>query len=161
MTEWRKVEGFDGWFVNDQGEVKNAKGKTIKHRKDGKGYAQLRKVINLSVHRAVMLAFKPDEEQVLVRHLDGDKNNNRLVNLAWGTHKDNYEDMVAHGRKRETFGGAGLVGEKNHRAKLSKSDVLAIRKRAENESMASIWRDYNVGYTTIRNVVQRDRWKHI
>lgn len=157
--EWREIPNFKGWLINELGEVKDTKGNIIKPRSDGHGYAQLRKVTNLSVHRAVMLAFKPEEKQVLVRHLDGNKHNNRLDNLAWGTHKENSDDMVRHGTAARS--GESRRGEKNGCARLTETEVLDIRKRAETESKASISRYYNVGETTIWNIVQRQRWKHI
>lgn len=35
------------------------------------------------------------------RHYDGDKSNNRLSNLSWGTHKQNMEDNVRLGKTRK------------------------------------------------------------
>ena len=53
----------------------------------------------IAVHRLVARAFLgpcPDGcDQV--RHLDGDKTNNRWDNLAWGTAAENAADRSAHG----------------------------------------------------------------
>jgi hypothetical protein len=51
------------------------------------------------LHQLVVLAFDgppPTQEHVDVRHLDGDKRNNSLVNLAWGTRSENMLDVVNH-----------------------------------------------------------------
>ena len=56
------------------------------------------------VHRMVCEAFhgRPGPDQRLVRHLDGDPQNNRVRNLAWGTFADNRRDSQRHGNKRRT-----------------------------------------------------------
>lgn len=50
------------------------------------------------VHRMVAEMFIPNPDNLpVVRHLDGNPNNNNVLNLAWGTSKDNWEDSVRHG----------------------------------------------------------------
>ena len=50
------------------------------------------------VHWLVAFAFLgPRPDGLEVRHLNGDKLDARLVNLAYGTHADNNRDTVAHG----------------------------------------------------------------
>ncbi len=51
------------------------------------------------VHQLVMEAFVgPCPPGLEVRHLDGDPANNCLENLKYGTHEENMQDMVRHGR---------------------------------------------------------------
>lgn len=71
------------------------------------------------VHRLVLRAFvgEPVGGQ-LARHLDGNPENNRVSNLAWGTPADNGEDAARHGSQR---------GSSNPRSKLTEQDVYAIR----------------------------------
>jgi hypothetical protein len=38
-------------------------------------------------------------EGAIVRHLDGDRCNNRLSNLAWGTYAENSDDQRRHGTR--------------------------------------------------------------
>jgi hypothetical protein len=50
------------------------------------------------VHRLVLSAFvgtPPEGHEGL--HRDGNRSNNRLENLSWGTHSENQFDQVAHG----------------------------------------------------------------
>lgn len=52
------------------------------------------------VHKLMALTFlapKPSPKHI-VRHLDGNPQNNRIENLAWGTHTENFADRAAHGR---------------------------------------------------------------
>lgn len=54
----------------------------------------------VKVHRIVCLAFHglPPTWKYEVRHLNGDKLDNRPSNLAWGTQLDNAADRERHGR---------------------------------------------------------------
>lgn len=49
--------------------------------------------------RLVLTAFRgeaPSERHTDIRHLDGDKSNNQLTNLAWGTRSENMQDVILH-----------------------------------------------------------------
>lgn len=72
---------------------------------DSDGYLCVRVSINGSrakvrVHRLVAWEFLPPRPDPFheIRHLNGDKLDNRAENLAWGTRKDNAADRDAHGR---------------------------------------------------------------
>jgi hypothetical protein len=69
------------------------------------GYPSVRLTINgkrtrLAVHRLVAWHYLPHRPDPLheIRHLNGDKTDNRAENLAWGTRKENAEDRRQHGR---------------------------------------------------------------
>ncbi len=73
----------------------------------------------LKVHREVIRAHVGDRPGMIVRHLDGNPLNANLSNLAWGTHKENELDKIAHGTK--------MLGEKHHQCKLTVEQVKEIR----------------------------------
>ena len=55
-----------------------------------------------NVHHLVLLAFVgkcPYGQET--RHMNGNPKDNRLVNLRWGTHKENMEDKKRHRMQRE------------------------------------------------------------
>ena len=54
------------------------------------------------------------------RHLDGDNSNNKPGNLAWGTHTDNAQDRLRHGRYAR--------GEKHPLAKLTMAQAREMRR---------------------------------
>lgn len=88
------------------------------------------------------------------RHLDGDRRNNRIDNLAWGTAKENGEDRVRHGTatQREC--------EQNHRAKLDESLVREIRHRSrDGESNVAIAAALGVTRQAVYMVVSGRSWK--
>lgn len=72
---------------------------------DRDGYLCVRLSINgvrakFRVHRLVAWEFLPPRPDSFheVRHLNGDKLDNRAENLAWGTAKENADDRARHGR---------------------------------------------------------------
>jgi hypothetical protein len=55
----------------------------------------------IKLHRLVLEAFiGPRPQGMVCRHLDGNKLNNRLSNLLWGTPAENAADRVLHGQTR-------------------------------------------------------------
>jgi hypothetical protein len=76
--------------------------------------------VSLSLARVICAAFHglPPDESCKVRHLDGDPDNNRAENLAWGTQQEAWVDE--HVRPRET--GAPRRGRR-----LSKEDRAHLR----------------------------------
>ena len=74
---------------------------------DGYGYKKVRILIGgarkkMHVHRLVLEAHigpRPTPKHVC-RHLDGNKLNNKLSNLRWGTYLENTIDSIRHGSHR-------------------------------------------------------------
>lgn len=84
--EWRDTE-FPGYQVSDTGEVVGRRGRKLTSSINGYGY--LRVAISgygsRSVHYLVCTAFNGDRpgHGYWIRHLDGNKLNNRPDNLEW------------------------------------------------------------------------------
>lgn len=106
MSElWRPVVGYEGTYeVSDAGRVRRVGGRVLKRTGRGKNRYPS---VNLSVagvarcrfvHLLVIEAFVgPRPLGMQARHLNGDRNDPRLVNLRWGTPSENNLDRVAHG----------------------------------------------------------------
>ena len=76
--------------------------------------------------------------------------------LRWGSHKDNWHDMVAKGRKAPHHG--VLTGS----AKLTDEIVLEIRaSRLELGQYAMAGRKYGVTPGVIGNILKGKTWKHL
>lgn len=153
------IEGIRGYRVNALGEVWSDRAKRfLVGTKCGQmGY---RAVDTFSqgrfyIHQAVCRAFhgpKPGPEYQ-VRHLDGDRNNNRADNLAWGTKAENEADKVRHGTTPK--------GERNPQAKLTERDVRAMRRlrNLTGRSYARIAAQFNVTTMTAYRAVNGECWK--
>lgn len=105
--EWRRIPGHPDYEVSDLGRVRSWKqsgrgGPPPRYLAGGTS-AGYRHVLLLTdgrrttgfVHRLVALAFlgpRPDRHET--RHLNGDKLDNRLSNLAYGTHSQNGLDVA-------------------------------------------------------------------
>jgi hypothetical protein len=82
--------------------------------RDRDGYARVSlcvdgKSIKNAVHTLLARAFTSEQGPgQVIRHLDGNRENNSLDNLRWGTVQENAADTVRH---------CSLRGERNPRAK--------------------------------------------
>lgn len=105
------------------------------------------------LHTAVLLAFVgPRPAGMVGRHLNGNKLDNRLENLAWGTQRENIADAIKHG----TF----LHGEKSPRAKLSKADVETIRLMADRgDNQHDIAKMFGVTASNVSIIHRRKSWR--
>lgn len=172
MTQWRAVVGYeDAYEVSDQGELRSLdrhiphytgrvllrRGRKLRCSVSAKGYV----VANLSregrpktfaLHRIVLEAFRgPRKPAEIVRHLDGDQMNNRLANLAYGTHQDNSDDMARHGRV--------LKGEKHGAAKLSDADVARMRSLAPSRTYKELAAEFRCSRAQVYNIIKRKQRK--
>ena len=71
--------------------------------------------------------------------------------LFIGTQRDNIDDMVRKGRS--------LIGTKNPHAKLTESDVLAIR--VDNRPYSAIAKDYGISISNAWHIKNRKSWRHL
>lgn len=99
----RPIPGYPGYFASDTGGIwsaprKGTPGGWRKPHISTTGYLQVNIGVTRKVHRLVALAFHglPSDTQV-VRHLNGNRLDNRAENLAWGSPSDNAADSIAHG----------------------------------------------------------------
>jgi hypothetical protein len=141
---WLPVPGYEGMYdVSDQGRVRSldrtilcrpnkangapymmsVKGKILSPVLNTGGYpmaslARSDRLRKMPVHVAVLLAFvgaRPDG--LVTRHLNGNRQDNRLENLAYGTQSENIQDAVSQGTHRNTKkthcsrGGHELAGD--------------------------------------------------
>lgn len=155
IEQWKPVVDWINYEISDKGNVrgKHGKIKTFKIL----GYISFNvakgrmKRKSLRVHREVLKAFKGNIHGLCVRHLDGNKENCCLENLAWGTHKENESDKRRHGRN--------LAGERHHQHILTLAQVRNIRKSPlQSIHLAKL---YNVHKDTVYRIRQGRGWKGI
>lgn len=121
---WATVPGYnDAYEISNQGVVRSIarivpygkngsatyKERILKQTKIKKGYFTVKLAYKGEtkteyVHVLMLLAFigpRPiTKARGEIRHLDGDKTNNRLDNLVYGTVRENAEDRVRHNALR-------------------------------------------------------------
>lgn len=133
----------------------------IVHTKNDDGYPSVRLSIkgqrkHISVHRLVALFHLPERPSSRheVRHIDGDRNNCKATNLAWGTPLDNASDRRLHGRT--------VRGDRHHKSKLTPHDVREIRELvSKGASLASVATLFGVSAAQVSNIVKRRNWAHV
>lgn len=72
--------------------------------------------------------------------------------LFLGTNQDNIADMAAKGRRK---------GERSCMAKLTESDVHAIRAKIGTSTGGILAKEFGVSPRAIRDVATRRNWRHI
>jgi hypothetical protein len=173
---WRDIPGFLGYQASDWGRVQSfwapgGRGKPFFvgtepklriPRSDRKGYLRVNLrvkagvIVTAKIHELVLIAFVgPKPPGMEARHLDDDKANNRLENLAWGTHSENMGDRFRNGYR-------ALRGETHNWAKLTDADVRMIRElRAQGLLQREISGRLGIPQTTISRVLTGYSWSHV
>ena len=98
---WAEIEDYDNYMISTLGRVKSClSGKIMKQRLDQKGYPFLgltknKKRATFRVHRLVAKAFldDPENDKMVVDHINRCKIDNNVNNLRWVTIKQNQENM--------------------------------------------------------------------
>ena len=97
---WKDIKGLNNYFVSNLGRVKF--GDFIKSQNKTKtGYLRVYIGVNgkrkiFRVHRLVAEAFIPNpENKPCVDHINCVRDDNRLCNLRWVTHKENNNNPLS------------------------------------------------------------------
>lgn len=164
MSERRPIPGFPDYYVSSSGEVWSCRNGTMRSKKLTKatnGYlvTGLMSPIGMeatkTVHELVLSAWSREKvDGECARHLNGDKTDNRIENLAWGSYSENNTDIVRHGRCAK--------------AKLTPEQVLEIRARyvkgkAPNQpgNAAELATEYKVSKSLIHTISRGEVWGHL
>lgn len=107
--------------------------------------------VHLAVHSLVLRAFCGESGGLVCRHLDGDKNNNQLANLAWGTQLENSQDKTRHGRTPK--------GETHRSAKLNKEIVKSIQADLLAMKQLEVAGKYGVSRSTVQRIAYGKSWQ--
>ena len=142
MKQWKPLPFIDGYDVSEDGDIKRVKGgqgrrvgQCLRPHPSSNGYLQVfildeGKRKNVAIHRAVCAAFYgPCPDGIQVRHLDGNKLNNKISNLEYGTPKQNGEDNVRLGVMKR--------GETKPQAKITQEQAQEIVNHLSNDVSAT------------------------
>lgn len=163
MKRIAAIPGWPGYFASSRGAIiSNRRGRRhhLKQTIRPTRYPTVtlcigKKRTDQNAHSLIMLAFMgPRPHGQVVRHLDGSRTNNNLMNLAYGTYAENEADKLAHGRRP--------MGEKVTGAKLTAAKVLSIRHRYLNrERLDVLAREFGHNITAMHGVIHGKTWKHL
>lgn len=171
----KEIPGFPDYEITEDGRVwskprkdaigRRCGGKYLKPGKNPDGYSAVHLWKNGQpttkwIHRLVLESFVgmiPGKNEV--RHLNGDLNDNRLENLAWGTHSDNMLDAIKHG----THCTCKQKGEGNPSAKLKKADIKVIRylRDVAKFTLADIGWQFGIHKRQVKRICDRVSWAHV
>ena len=105
--QWRVIAGHPRYEINLAAEIRNDKGKVMAQQANEQGYLKFSPYTDgryhtVFIHRALAEAFIGPSPfpGAVVRHLNDDKLDNRIENLAWGTHQQNIDDQIRNGKHR-------------------------------------------------------------
>lgn len=152
------VPGFPGYFVTKDGKVFSVKELAPMKHSDGYMrvclYGKSRGKKRKGIHQILALTFLMQSGGEEVRHIDGNKLNNSLSNLAWGTRAENAADMIVHG--------TSLRGEKNPKALISERQAIRIREEFNaGKTVLELSDKYKMTWYAIRRLLQGGNWKHL
>jgi len=178
----KRCPSYPGYSISHDGVVYTHYIQTTKLVKDGKGgcrviidYGQKKEMkrglsnkgyVNVAlrlnhkcksrrVHSLLLDAFVgPRPKQMVARHLDGNKLNNKLSNLKYGTRKENGQDMIKHGTSPR--------GERGGNSKLNNSNVKGIlRCLAKGWALRKTAEMFDVSISCIYDIKRGVSWKNI
>ena len=178
MEQWKEIEEFPYYVVSTDGRVCSLPRMIIRRdgQRQGVGGGILSPVarnnkgvhygeVTLSnteahtrairkVHHLVLETFVGERPDGMVtRHLNGDSLDNRLENLAYGTHEQNVTDRSRQGKTHRP------IGELNGRSKLCARDVRAIRRHVrDGVRRMALANAYDVSLSLINQIVSGRVW---
>ena len=183
MEIWKPIVGiadglYDGYYeVSNLGRVKMLP-RLLRHNK-GMRVSKEKIVTGTNTHGYKMVSFKKDGVKTMksihnlvatafvhnpnpdkfnmVNHLNSDRADNRAENLEWCDAKRNAQHAYQAGRLKITKGSGRST------AILNEKKVLAIKLLYETGKFSydSLAKLFDVGSTTIQNIINGTKWKHV
>ena len=164
FEKWKYVPGWRMYAVSDHGRVARvdkSPWKVYLGHMNNSGYRIITltdspRVKGFTVQNLILRTFigePPPKFESL--HIDGNKLNNRLFNLKWGSKPENQRDRAKHGTDPK--------GERHGCSVLKEEDVLEIRKLyAENKlTNTQIGERFGISRSHVSGICTRRFWKHV
>lgn len=162
VSNYGRVVSF---CADDRHDAKQVKGGTLK------GYKTLPlrpfgRSTTYYVHKLVAEAFleKQSDDQQYVIHLDYNKNNNFVENLAWANKKEMFDHQqgnpwVIRGRKKMKS------NPKCEGAKLTDTQVMLLKKRISDPGRKTrlkiIARQFGISEIQLHRIKRGENWGHV
>lgn len=126
------------------------------------GYPQLNlscpetgKMTHFKLHILMLRVFVgPMPHGLMTRHLNGNRTDNRIENLVYGTAAENAADTSLHGRTNR--------GTRSPLTHLTDNNVIGIIKRLTNgDKRKDLAVEFGVSLSAINDIAQGRTWTHI
>lgn len=149
MEFFKEIVGFEGLYrISNYGRIISISKKIeMKQRPNDQGYMKVSLCKDnvkkrFFVHRLVALTFLPNPNNYpCINHKDGNKQNNRMLNLEWCTHSQNIQHSYDKGLRKTK-----MVGQYDNNGNLIK--VYKNCYQASKETGI----DYHTLYFALRGV---------
>lgn len=173
---WKNVVGFEDFYMVSSNGRMISKERIVKRKKMG-DFLQKESFINGSVYHGYIkvtlrkngikknkfmhcliaesfLGIKQDGMEVC--HNDGNRKNNRLDNLRYGTRSDNTKDAIKHGTHFTPF---SKKGSERSYAKINEQIAKYIKESKDSSGVLA--KKFNVSRALISNVRNKKSWVHV
>lgn len=153
MDVWKTINDNYNYEINKNGVIRNKHTKKIMSPKNDKGYKRVTlsnngKKKTKSVHRLVAEAFIPNpENKKEVNHINGNRTDNRSINLEWCTRSENMKHAFYTGLKYPSG------GIKNRKVKIIETGIVY-------DSLHECARDINGNFSRISDCLNGKRKSH-
>ena len=158
--KWVPLYGKPEYEVSSNGRFRWKKNKkevcVSVNKSNGYVYVHLKngnKFSNYRAHKLILRSFfEMPGDGYQTCHKDGDKKNNCISNLRWGTPKDNHADKITHGTY---FSFYTKKRDEHPNAKISEFQITEILNLVSNGHTQSQISDmYGVSQPTISRIVK-------
>jgi len=154
---WKRIKGHDMYEISNMCRIKSFK---LKHpylmKIKVKEYSSITiDKTTYNIHRLVAINFidNLDLNKNIVNHINGDKNDNRELNLEWVTASQNTKKYINSDRNK-TKSGSDL-----NYSKISEEDAISIYSmKGRHVDIAKI---YNISRQTVCGIKNRRIWKNV
>ena len=155
--EWLSIPRFPSYHVSNFGQIRSIANGILKPRNHNGGYRSIAlrfcgKTYENLIHRLVLEVFyRPPRDNEEARHRNGDRTDNRIANLSWGTKTDNMQDAARHGTA-----GAWMKDQ----ARLDAATVEEIRNRRQSgELLADIAKHFGIDKRQVSAIARGNIYK--
>jgi len=162
ISDLGRVRSKDRTYTSntpDKGKIR--KGKILKlNDRVGQRYISINLYLygekkTLSIHRLVAESFIPNVgNKSQVNHINGDKKDNRSINLEWNTPSEN--SLHAYRLKLNKS-----VGERHPKTSLLENEVRAIKLLQGIKTLDEMACFFDVGKSTISSIYLDKTWRYL